>query len=243
MEELRPTRNRSGGSILGDKTRMDRLARAPEAFIRPSPSQSTLGGVARRTRDAIFLCEAAGYDIIIIETVGVGQSETIVSKLCDVFLLLLAPAGGDELQGVKRGIMELADLVVVNKSDGELKAAAQRTAADYRGALRLMRKRPQDPEDYPMTLAISALHEEGLRDVWSATQTLHTWRVDKGLAASTRAEQARYWLNAEIEHGLKDALQANTAAMTKLQSLEDAVAQGELEPEAAAEQVLKQLHD
>jgi len=167
-----PSSARSGGSILGDKTRMDRLARAPEAFIRPSPSQSTLGGVARRTRDAIFLCEAAAYDVILIETVGVGQSETLVSKLCDIFVLLLAPAGGDELQGVKRGIMELADLVVVNKADGELAAQAMRTAADYRGALRLMRKRPQDPADYPKTLTISALEEDGLTEVWSATQTL-----------------------------------------------------------------------
>jgi len=183
------------------------------------------------------------YDVIIIETVGVGQSETIVSKLCDVFLLLLAPAGGDELQGVKRGIMELADLVVVNKSDGDLKAAAQRTAADYRGALRLMRKRPQDPDDYPMTLAISALQEEGLMDVWTATQTLHNWRVDQGLAATTRADQARYWLNAEIEHGLRDALAANPAAMAKLKTLEDAVARGDLEPEAAAGQVLRHLTD
>ncbi len=233
-----PSSARSGGSILGDKTRMDRLARAPEAFIRPSPSQSTLGGVARRTRDAIFLCEAAAYDVILIETVGVGQSETLVSKLCDIFVLLLAPAGGDELQGVKRGIMELADLVVINKADGELAAQAMRTAADYRGALRLMRKRPQDPADYPKTLTISALEEDGLTEVWSATQTLANWRREHGILAQNRAEQARHWLKAELESGLMDALNSDKIAMSLMQSLENDVAAGKIQPEAAAAEVL-----
>ena len=131
-----PSSARSGGSILGDKTRMDLLSRDPKAFIRPSPSQTHLGGVARRTRDAVQLCEAAGYDVVLIETVGVGQSETVVAEMSDLFLLLLAPAGGDELQGVKRGIMEMADLILVNKADGELKSTATRTCADYAGALR-----------------------------------------------------------------------------------------------------------
>ena len=133
-----PSSTRSGGSILGDKTRMERLSRDPKAFIRPSPSQTELGGVARRTRDAVALCEAAGFDVVLIETVGVGQSETIVADMSDLFVLLLAPAGGDELQGVKRGIMEIADLILVNKADGELKSTAIRTVADYAGALRLM---------------------------------------------------------------------------------------------------------
>ncbi|MEM9757432.1 MAG: methylmalonyl Co-A mutase-associated GTPase MeaB, partial [Pseudomonadota bacterium] len=132
-----PSSARSGGSILGDKTRMERLSRRPEAFIRPSPSATHLGGVARRTREAVLLCEAAGFDVVIIETVGVGQSETMVAQLCDLFVLLLAPAGGDELQGVKRGIMEMADLILVNKADGDLRATAIRTVADYAGALRL----------------------------------------------------------------------------------------------------------
>ncbi|MCL4165948.1 UNVERIFIED_CONTAM: hypothetical protein GTU68_007319, partial [Idotea baltica] len=132
-----PSSSRSGGSILGDKTRMDLLSRDPNAFIRPSPSQTHLGGVARRTREAVALCEAAGFDVVLIETVGVGQSETVVAQMSDLFLLLLAPAGGDELQGVKRGIMEMADVIVINKADGDLKATATRTQADYAGALRL----------------------------------------------------------------------------------------------------------
>ena len=130
----------SGGSILGDKTRMERLSRDPNAYIRPSPSQTHLGGVARRTREAVALCEGAGFDVVLIETVGVGQSETMVAELCDIFVLLMAPAGGDELQGVKRGIMEMADLILVNKADGDLKAAAQRTCSDYSGALHLLRE-------------------------------------------------------------------------------------------------------
>ncbi|MFN5827139.1 MAG: methylmalonyl Co-A mutase-associated GTPase MeaB, partial [Rhodobacterales bacterium] len=133
-----PSSARSGGSILGDKTRMDLLSRDPNAFIRPSPSQTQLGGVARRTREAVALCEAAGFDVVLIETVGVGQSETMVDDLCDLFVLLLAPAGGDGLQGVKRGIMEMADLILVNKADGDLRPAALRTCADYAGALRLL---------------------------------------------------------------------------------------------------------
>jgi LAO/AO transport system kinase len=142
-----PSSARSGGSILGDKTRMDFLARDPNAFIRPSPSQTQLGGVARRSREAVALCEAAGFDIVLIETVGVGQSETVVAQMADLFILLLAPAGGDELQGVKRGIMEMADIILVNKADGDLKAQATRTCADYAGALRLLRKRPQGIDD------------------------------------------------------------------------------------------------
>jgi LAO/AO transport system kinase len=152
-----PSSARSGGSILGDKTRMERLSRDPLAFIRPSPSQSLLGGVARRTREAVALCEAAGFDVVLIETVGVGQSETMVSELCDIFLLLLAPAGGDELQGVKRGIMEMADLILVNKADGDLRPAALRTVADYAGALQLMRHRPQDPTGFPKALQCRAM--------------------------------------------------------------------------------------
>ena len=152
-----PSSARSGGSILGDKTRMEHLSRDPMAFIRPSPSQAQMGGVARRTREAVALCEAAGFDVVLIETVGVGQSETMVADMCDLFLLLLAPAGGDELQGVKRGIMEMADLILVNKADGDLKPAALRTMADYAGALHLLRKRPQDPAGFPKAMTVSAV--------------------------------------------------------------------------------------
>src|ERR1700756_2338483 len=138
-----PSSTRSGGSILGDKTRMEELSRRPEAFIRPSPSGGTLGGVARRTREALLLCEAAGHDVVLVETVGVGQSEVAVAGMVDVFVLLLAPGAGDELQGVKRGIVELAGIVVVNKADGDLAAAAERTAADYANALHFLRSRTE----------------------------------------------------------------------------------------------------
>ncbi|MEE3070217.1 MAG: methylmalonyl Co-A mutase-associated GTPase MeaB, partial [Pseudomonadota bacterium] len=175
-----PSSARSGGSILGDKTRMERLSRDKNAFIRPSPSQSHLGGVARRTREAVALCEASGFDVILIETVGVGQSETVVAEISDLFILLMAPAGGDELQGVKRGIMEIADIILVNKADGDLKPVATRTQADYAGALRLLRKRPQDPEGFPKAMSVSALEENGLSTAWEEMQTLTNWRREQG---------------------------------------------------------------
>src|SRR3954454_24463100 len=159
-----PSSTRSGGSILGDKTRMEQLTRSPDAFVRPSPTGGTLGGVARRTREAMLLCEAAGFDVVLVETVGVGQSEVAVAGMVDLFLLLLAPAAGDELQGVKRGIVELADLVVVNKADGELAAAATRTAADYGNAVHIVR--PVGTWT-PRVLLSSALTGAGIEDVWA----------------------------------------------------------------------------
>lgn len=236
-----PSSARSGGSILGDKTRMDLLSRDPNAFIRPSPSQSQLGGVARRTREAISLCEAAGYDIVLIETVGVGQSETVVSQMADLFLLLLAPAGGDELQGVKRGIMEMADIILVNKADGELKAQAMRTCADYAGALHLLRKRPQDPDGYPKALTVSALEVDGLDTGWDAMQTLINWRRDTGVWDKTRAEQARYWFGEEVHIQLLERLHSNPEIRAQIDLLQDAVAGGEITATAAAAQVIKNL--
>lgn len=232
-----PSSARSGGSILGDKTRMERLSRDPHAFIRPSPSQTQLGGVARRTREAVALCEAAGFDIVLIETVGVGQSETVVAELSDLFLLLLAPAGGDELQGVKRGIMEMADMILVNKADGDLKAAALRTVGDYSGALHLLRRRPQDPRDFPKALAVSALAQEGLAPAWQDMQTLIAWRKEHGHWDRTRAAQARHWFEEEVRHGLLAAL-AREPQKGLMASLGDRVAQGALTPEAAAAQML-----
>jgi LAO/AO transport system kinase len=235
-----PSSTRSGGSILGDKTRMERLSRDPNAFIRPSPSQTQLGGVARRTREAVALCEAAGFDIVLIETVGVGQSETVVAELSDLFLLLLAPAGGDELQGVKRGIMEMADLILVNKADGELKPAAMRTVSDYAGALQLLRRRPQDPPNYPKALPVSALTAEGLTQAWDDMQALATWRKDHGHWARTRAAQARHWFQTEVREGLLSSLarEPQKGLMTRLG---DRVAAGELSPEAAAAEMLRLL--
>ena len=232
-----PSSARSGGSILGDKTRMDRLARAPGAFIRPSPSQTHLGGVARRTREAVALCEASGFDVILIETVGVGQSETMVAQICDLFLLLLAPAGGDELQGVKRGIMEMADLILVNKADGDLKPVATRTCADYAGALRLLRKRAQDPQGFPKALTVSALEENGLSDAWSEMQALAGWRRDEGHWDTTRAAQARHWFEEELREALLARL-TTPEARAEIDRLGTAVAAGEQTPEAAAQAFL-----
>jgi LAO/AO transport system kinase len=232
-----PSSSRSGGSILGDKTRMERLSRDPLAFIRPSPSQTQLGGVARRSREAVALCEAAGFDVVLIETVGVGQSETVVAELCDLFLLLLAPAGGDELQGVKRGIMEMADLVLVNKADGDLRPAAMRTVADYSGALQLLRHRPQDPPGYPMALPVSALAGEGLATAWGAMQTLSQWRRSEGHWDRTRAAQSRHWFHEEVRRGLLAVLEQEPQRGL-LGRLGDRVSGGELTPEAAAAEFL-----
>lgn len=235
-----PSSSRSGGSILGDKTRMDLLSRDPNAFIRPSPSQTHLGGVARRTREAVALCEAAGFDVVLIETVGVGQSETVVAQMADLFLLLLAPAGGDELQGVKRGIMEMADVIVVNKADGDLKATATRTQADYAGALRLMRKRPQDPEGYPCAMTVSALEQRGLPEVWETLKNLSKWRRENGFWSQTRAAQARYWFEDAVRNALLAQLETSNARAALLR-LSDAVAAGEQEPAAAAAAFVQDL--
>ncbi|WP_170475332.1 methylmalonyl Co-A mutase-associated GTPase MeaB [Ruegeria arenilitoris] len=236
-----PSSARSGGSILGDKTRMERLSREKNAFIRPSPSQSHLGGVARRTREAIALCEAAGYDVVLIETVGVGQSETVVSEMSDLFLLLLAPAGGDELQGVKRGIMEMADMILVNKADGDLKAAATRTCADYAGALRLLRKRPQDPEDFPKAMTVSAVEQHGLDAAWKEMQSLVQWRRDNGHWQANRAAQAKYWFDQEVRHTLLARLDT-AKAKADMDRLKDEVASGRLSPTTAAEKMLAMLN-
>jgi LAO/AO transport system kinase len=235
-----PSSARSGGSILGDKTRMEHLSRDPMAFIRPSPSQAQMGGVARRTREAVALCEAAGFDVVLIETVGVGQSETMVAEMCDLFLLLLAPAGGDELQGVKRGIMEMADLILVNKADGDLKPAALRTMADYAGALHLLRKRPQDPAGFPKAMAVSAVEQAGLAEAWDQMQTLAEWRRSHGHWATRRADQSRHWFEAEVRHGLLSAL-LREPAKGIMADLGHKVAQGTTTPEAAAAQMLALL--
>lgn len=235
-----PSSARSGGSILGDKTRMERLSRDPAAFIRPSPSQSHLGGVARRTREAVALCEAAGFDVVLIETVGVGQSETVVAEMSDLFVLLLAPAGGDELQGVKRGIMEMADLILVNKADGDLKPAAMRTCSDYAGALRLLRKRPQDPEGYPKAMTVSALQDEGLHRAWDEMTALVNWRRDTGHFDGRRAEQARYWFGQEVRQGLLARLETPAARAT-MQDYAARVAAGDMTPTIAAAEVLRQI--
>jgi LAO/AO transport system kinase len=232
-----PSSKRTGGSILGDKTRMDHLSRAPQAFIRPSPSQSHLGGVARRTREAVALCEAAGFDVVLVETVGVGQSETVVTELSDVFLLLLAPAGGDELQGVKRGIMEAADMIVVNKADGDLKATASRTCADYAGALRLLRKRPADPDGFPKAMTASALENDGLPNVWAEISALVAWRREYGHWAKHRAEQSRHWFEEELREMVLSRLKTPQARHMGA-NLGAKVEAGDITPARAAQQML-----
>ena len=233
-----PSSARTGGSILGDKTRMETLSRDPNAFIRPSPSRAALGGVARRTREAIILCEAAGFDVVMVETVGVGQSETMVADMTDVFLLLMAPAGGDELQGVKRGIMEIADLIVVNKADGDLKATATRTAADYAGALRLMRKRPHDPDGFPDAMIVSAAEHTGLSEVWDRLSALQNAREEAGWLTERRAAQAARWMRFELDEGLKAAFAAHPEVAAALPEAEKRVGAGEETPETAASRLL-----
>lgn len=236
-----PSSARSGGSILGDKTRMERLSRDPRAFIRPSPSQTHLGGVARRTREVVSLCEAAGFDVVLIETVGVGQSETMVAEMADLFVLLMAPAGGDELQGVKRGIMEIADMILVNKADGDLKPAATRTCADYAGALRLLRRRPQDPDGFPKAMTVSALADEGLTTAWAEMQTLIDWRRAHGHWQGRRAAQARHWFEEEVRQGLLARLTSDPAARAMMTRLGIGVAEGVQTPGAAAHRMLEWL--
>jgi LAO/AO transport system kinase len=230
-----PSSTRSGGSILGDKTRMEMLARDERAYIRPSPSGGTLGGVARRTREAMLVCEAAGFDVVLVETVGVGQSEVAVAAMVDVFTLLLAPGGGDELQGVKRGIVELADVVVVNKADGDLAPAAQRTAADYQNALHLVR----GPGDGPAVrvLTTSALAGVGIVEMWAAVdETVAAARAD-GSFERRRREQARQWMWSEVSDTLVEALRDQSRARA-MQDVEDDVASGRMSPTAGARELL-----
>jgi GTPase len=235
-----PSSTRSGGSILGDKTRMERLSREANAYIRPSPSQTQLGGVARRTREAVALCEAANFDVVLIETVGVGQSETMVAEMSDLFILLLAPAGGDELQGVKRGIMEQADMILVNKADGELKAAATRTCADYAGALRLLRRRARDPDDFPKASLVSALNGHGLDAAWGDMQHLAKWRKINGYWQENRAAQAQHWFAEEVRQGLLAQL-STPQAQKHMREIGDRVAAGSLTPSRGARQLLDAL--
>ena len=231
-----PSSRRSGGSILGDKTRMELLAREADAFIRPSPAGSTLGGVARRTREAGLLCEAAGFDVVIVETVGVGQSEVAVADMCDLFVLLQQPGGGDELQGLKRGIMELADLIVVTKADGELKAAATRAVSDFRKALALLR--PESAHWEPRVLACSAVTGEGIGAVWEAVEAHRQALAPAGEIARRRAEQARRWLWSEISEGLIERLRAHPGVKARLAALERDVAAGRTAPGTAAAEIL-----
>ncbi|WP_436792998.1 methylmalonyl Co-A mutase-associated GTPase MeaB [Actinospongicola halichondriae] len=229
-----PSSSRSGGSILGDKTRMEDLARRSEAFIRPSPAGRTLGGVARRTREAMLLCEAAGFDVVIVETVGVGQSETAVADMVDLFCLLASPGGGDDLQGIKRGVMELAELVVVTKADGDLLPAANRAAGDLRHALHLMR--PLHEAWTARVLSTSSYDGTGLTEVWDAVQEHRTTLQEAGALAPMRAEQLRRWLWSELREGLVERFVAD--AGERLAAAERDVIAGRVLPAVAADDLL-----
>jgi LAO/AO transport system kinase len=231
-----PASKRGGGAILGDKTRMTELARAPEAFIRPSSAGSRMGGVARGTREAILLCEAAGFDSVIVETVGVGQAETAVAEIVDFFVLILTPAAGDELQGIKRGVVELADLVLINKADGELAGLAQRSAADYANALRLIR--PPLPEWQVPVRAVSALEGGGIREVWDDVARFRAALEATGAWSRRRAEQARAALWSEIGDSLLDHFRAAPSVVSRLTAVEAEVMSGARSATAAARTLL-----
>jgi len=230
-----PSSARTGGSILGDKTRMEQLVRSPHAFVRPSPTAGALGGVARRTREAMLLCEAAGFDVVLVETVGVGQSEVDVAAMVDLFMVLVSPGGGDELQGIKRGIMELADLVVVNKADGDLLATARGTAADYSAALHLIR--PRTRAWSPRALTCSALTGAGVPEVWQAVTEFHVALA--GELPALRAEQNRAWMWSEVTGSLLESLHADSDVAGLAERLEHEVGAGVLTPAAAARLVVE----
>ncbi len=232
-----PSSTISGGSILGDKTRMESLGRRLEAFIRPSPAGRTLGGVTRHTREAMLISEAAGFDVVLVETVGVGQSETAVAEMTDMFVLLLLPGGGDELQGIKRGIMERADLVLINKCDGDLRATARRSASDYRNALRMLH--PRSAQWQVPVLTCSAHEGEGIDAAWEAIGKFREAMATSGEFAANRATQARAWLWSEMAATLLDSLRENEAMQGRLIAIEAAVAAGAIAPRVAAAELVR----
>jgi LAO/AO transport system kinase len=227
----------SGGSILGDKTRMEQLSRRDEAFIRPSPAGSTLGGVTRRSREAMILCEAAGFDVIIVETVGVGQSETKVADMTDMFLLLLLPGAGDELQGIKRGIVELADLILINKADDDLAELAKRAAAEYRNALQLLH--PRSPNWKVEVQRCSARDGVGIADAWETVLRHHDMLDSSGQLVVRRAAQARDWMWSDVTDDLVAALRDDPRVREQLPALEAATSEGRMPPTVAARTLLE----
>jgi LAO/AO transport system kinase len=227
----------TGGSILGDKTRMERLSRHPDAYIRPSPSGGSLGGVAQRTREAMIVCEAAGFDVVLVETVGIGQSEVAVASMVDFFLVLLLPGGGDELQGIKKGVIELADTLVVNKADGETRDVALRTRMSYAGALGLLR--PSGSGWRPQALAASAQDGQGVPEIWETVLEHRAQAQASGEFDRKRRSQARAWMWALVQDGLDRAFRANSAVRSEIEPLERQVEALETTPAAAARALLE----
>jgi len=234
-----PSSTRTGGSILGDKTRMSRLAVDPNAFIRPSPSSGTLGGVAAKTRETMLLCEAAGYDVLIVETVGVGQSETTVADMTDFFLVLMVAGAGDELQGLKKGIVELADMIAVNKSDGDNIGRARVAAGDYRAALHILA--PRSLNWSPPVITYSALTGDGISGLWSHVMAHKVKMTDSGELAERRRDQQVKWMWTMLEERLTARLRGDSTVRAKLRQAEAAVAAGKLAPTLAVEEIAQLL--
>ncbi|MCA9248894.1 MAG: methylmalonyl Co-A mutase-associated GTPase MeaB, partial [Planctomycetales bacterium] len=232
-----PSSGLSGGSILGDKTRMPGLAMEENAYIRPSPSAGTLGGVARKTRESMLVCEAAQYDVVLIETVGVGQSETMVADMTDCFLALMLPGAGDELQGIKRGLLELVDVIAVNKADGETRHAAELAARQYTSALESLAPRG-DADEPPQVLTCSALQHEGIDTVWDAIHTRYERQRRSGQAAARRGQQNLRWMWAIVEDRLRLALDSHVEVRRLRSDLEQQVVAGDLPAETAARRIL-----
>jgi LAO/AO transport system kinase len=230
-----PSSSRTGGSILGDKTRMARLAIDPNAFIRPSPASGTLGGVAAKTRETMLLCEAAGYDVLIVETVGVGQSETTVADMTDFFLVLMVAGAGDELQGIKKGIVELADMIAINKADGDNIPRANRAAADFRSALHILQ--PRTPTWSPPVVTFSALTGDGIDGLWAKVLEHKAKMTASGELAEIRREQQVKWMWTMLEERLAARLRSDPAIRAKLRQAETQVAAGKLAPTLAVEEI------
>lgn len=232
-----PTSERTKGSILGDKTRMGALASSDNAFIRPSPTAGSLGGVARKTRETILLCEAAGFDTVFVETVGVGQSETTVHSMVDFFLLLALAGAGDELQGIKRGIVEMADAIVINKADGKNQQAAQRAQSDYQNALHLFP--PTESGWTPPVLTCSALTGDGIAAVWDTVERYRAHAESTGYLQTRRQRQARYWMHQTIEHRLKEDFFGHPDVKAAIDAIESEVMDGSTSSFAAAERLIR----
>jgi LAO/AO transport system kinase len=234
-----PSSARSGGSILGDKTRMARLAASEHAFIRPSPSSGTLGGVAAKTREAMLLCEAAGFDVILVETVGIGQSETAVCDMTDFFLALMLPGAGDELQGIKKGLVELADMIAINKADGDNVKRANRAAGEYRSALHILT--PRSEHWQPPVVTYSALTGAGIAELWRKVRDHRSAMTASGDFAARRREQQVKWMWSMLEQRMMARLRADTSTRARVKKIEAEVADGRLTPAVAAEQVAEML--
>ena len=236
-----PSSSRSGGSILGDKTRMERLSRRDEAYIRPSPSSGSLGGVARNTRETIMLCEAAGFDIILVETVGVGQSETAVREMVDLFILLMATGTGDELQGIKRGIMEMAELIVFNKADGDNLTRAKRSRAEFERAVHYL---PPLDHGWPTQVSIcSSLEETGIQELWKSATDFFTQVEGSGWKKDNRSEQKIQWMRESLEDHLRRHFLMDPEHKLLISKMESEIRANRLNPYQAAEIIVAKWHE